>query len=104
MEELEPTAALVGDGARGHRTALEEGDGVPPPSKAPRSAEERTEDQRADIDENEEAGCMINHEPWRVSTKNGLDSGLAFRTVAIATGVIRDPFVTAAVTLVLVPA
>jgi hypothetical protein len=37
-------------------------------------AEARTEDRGEDIDEIEEESRMISHEPWRVSTKNGLDS------------------------------
>ena len=44
LEELEPAAALVGDGAHRHRTTLEEGDRLPSSSKAPRSPQAGAED------------------------------------------------------------
>ena len=44
LEELEPAAALVGDGAHRHRTTLEEGDRLPASSKAPRSPQAGAED------------------------------------------------------------
>jgi len=37
--------------------------------------EARTEDRGENFDDIEEEGRMISHEPWRVSTKNGLYSG-----------------------------
>ena len=52
-------------------TALADGDGLPPPAQAPCCAEARTEARHGDI---EEESCVSNQEPWRVSTKNGLDS------------------------------
>ena len=47
-EVLKLTPALVGDGARGHRTAIEEGGGLPPSSEASRSSPARTEDRGED--------------------------------------------------------
>ena len=71
LAELEPTPPLAGDCAPGHRTALAEGDGLPPPSKAACRVEARTEDRHDDVEE----GSRVTHqEPWRISTKNGLDS------------------------------
>ena len=57
----------------GHRTPLEEGDRLPPSSEASRSSQAGTEDRDEDINGVEEEGRLI-YEPWRVSTKNGLDS------------------------------
>ena len=71
LAELEPTPPLAGDRAPGHRTALAEGDGLPPPAHAPCRAEARTEDRHGAV---EDKSCVSNQEPWRVSTKNGLDS------------------------------
>ena len=73
LEELQPTPAVAGDSPRGHRTPLEEGDRLPPSSEASRSSQAGTEDRDEDINGVEEEGRLI-YEPWRVSTKNGLDS------------------------------
>ena len=53
------------------RTAPTKGEGLPPPSHASGRIEARTEDRHDDV---EEAGRVSHREPWRVSTKNGLDS------------------------------
>ena len=58
LEELEPTPALVGNGARRHRTALEEGGGLPPSSQASRSSQAGTEDRGEDINRIEEEGRL----------------------------------------------
>ena len=50
---------------------LRRGGGLPPPSHASGRIEARTEDRHDDV---EEAGRVSHREPWRVSTKNGLDS------------------------------
>ncbi len=71
LAELEPTPPLAGDRPPGHRTALTKGEGLPPPSHASGRIEARTEDRHDDV---EEAGRVSHREPWRVSTKNGLDS------------------------------
>ena len=75
LEELEPTTALVGHGARRHRAAPAEGDGLPSPAEAARGVEsENSRSRRRHQVRNEEEGRVTNHEPWRLSTKNGLDS------------------------------
>ena len=71
LAELEPTPPLAGDRAPGHRTALAEGDGLPPPAHAPCRVTARTEDRHDDV---EEERRVSHQEPWRVSTTNGLDS------------------------------
>ncbi len=47
------------------------GDGLPPLAHAPCRVDARTEDRHDDV---EEESRVSNQEPWRVSTKNGLDS------------------------------
>ena len=76
LEELEPATALACDGAGRDRTALAEGDGLPPSSEAPRSTQASTEDRDEDADGLEEQGGVTSREPWRISTKKGLDSCL----------------------------
>ena len=71
LAELEPTPPLAGHRPPGHRTAPTKGEGLPPPSHASGRIEARTEDRHDDV---EEAGRVSHREPWRVSTKNGLDS------------------------------
>ena len=75
LAELEPTPPLAGDRPPGHRTAPTKGEGLPSPSRASCRIEARTEDRHDDV---EEAGRVSNQEPWRVSTKNGLDSAGLF--------------------------
>ena len=60
LAELAPTPPLASDRAPGHRTALAEGDGLPPPAQAPCRAEATTEDRHGDV---EEASCVMNQEP-----------------------------------------
>ena len=60
LAELEPTPPLASDRAPGHRTALAEGDGLPPPTHAPYRAEATTEDRHGDV---EEESCVMNQEP-----------------------------------------
>jgi hypothetical protein len=67
----EEVTALAGNRAPGHRTAPAQGDGVSAPTYAPCRAEASTEDRHDDV---EEKRRVINQEPQRVSTKNGLDS------------------------------
>ena len=76
MAELQSTPPLAGDRPPGHRTAPTKGEGYRhlPSLRAPLEA--GTED-RHDV---EEAGRVSNQEPWRVSTKNGLDSDAAWPT------------------------
>ncbi len=80
LAELEPTPPLAGDRPPGHRTALTKGEGLPPPSHASGRIEARTEDRHDDV---EEAGRVSHREPWRVSTKNGLDSPAETRCLVI---------------------
>ena len=73
LAELASTPSLAGDRAPGHRTALAEGDGLPPPAHTPCCVDARTEDRHDDLEE----GSCVSQEPWKVSTRNGLDSDLA---------------------------
>ena len=59
LAELEPTPPLAGNRAPRHRTALAEGDGLPPPAHAPCRAEARTEDRHGDV---EDESC-VSQEP-----------------------------------------
>ena len=77
-EELEPTPALVGNGARRHRTALEEGGGLPPSSQASRSSQAGTEDRGEDINRIEEEG-RLNVSRGEFQLRIGLDSPRATR-------------------------
>ena len=70
-QKLEPTSALAGDRALGHPTTSAEGDGLPSSAHAPGRVAASTEDRHDDVAED---GRVSTQEPWRVSTKNGLDS------------------------------
>ena len=59
LAALEPTPPLAGDRAPRHRTALAEGDGLPPPAHAPCRAEAKTEDRHGDV---EDESC-VSQEP-----------------------------------------
>ena len=63
-------------GAARHRTASAEGDGLPPPTPAPCCTETRTEDRDDAVEEDSRVSNQ--QEPWRVSTRNGLDSVKVF--------------------------
>ena len=71
LAELEPTAPLAGDRAPGYRTTFAEGDGLSSPAAASDRVAARPEDRHDDV---EDESRVTNQEPWRVSTKNGLDS------------------------------
>ena len=74
LAELEPTAPLAGDRAPGYRTTFAEGDGLSSPAAASDRVAARPEDRHDDV---EDESRVTNQEPWRVSTKNGLDSHVA---------------------------
>lgn len=71
LVELEPTPPLAGHRPPGHRTSPTKGEGLPSPSHASCRIEARTEDRHDDV---KEADRISHREPWRVSTKNWLDS------------------------------
>ena len=88
LAELEPTPPLAGHRAPGHRTTAAEGDGLPPLAHAPCRVDARTEDRHDDV---EEESRVSNQEPWRVSTKNGLDSIRYGTRTEAAASVPRKP-------------
>ena len=75
--------SMACDRARRHRATTPEGDGLPPPSKATRSAQARAEDRDHDEECTEEESCLNNRAPWIVSTKNGLDSAPEHESLCI---------------------
>ncbi len=92
LAELEPTPPLAGHRAPGHRTTAAEGDGLPPLAHAPCRVDARTEDRHDDV---EEESRVSNQEPWRVSTKNGLDSLSGFPDGPCRLTVRRSPTLSA---------